>query len=438
VLIESAKIPIANELITAHIYVEDGIIKKIGKLLPAQKADLTINGARLIALPGMIDAHVHLRDSDLSYKETFQTGTQAAAAGGFTTVLDMPNSKPPTISAQILADRKSRTQGHLYVNVGFQGALLEDSRELSEMAEKGAVSFKLYLNKSLEPFDSGDDARIANAFRAAKAIDALVTVHAEDGRAIGRVQQRSIAEGKVGVRDFLRGHSPDMEISAVKRILNFARRWGVRIHICHSTIPEAVRLAKRMHGATCEATAHHLLLNEAVFRRQGTLALCVPPIRSERNRRGLWSLFAAGQVDILASDHAPHTLDEKKSDDAWKAASGVPGLETSLPAMFNQVVHGKLTLQRLIQATATLPAKIFRLGKKGKLKEGYDADIVLVDPKSRFKVQPEEFLSKAKYSPFEHMSFTGRAAYTIVNGVLVAERGRIVGPASGNVLKKSG
>ena len=146
-------------------------------------------------------------------------------------------------------------------------------------------------------------------------------------------------------------------------------------------------------------------------------------------------MFCDGTVDIMASDHAPHTLKEKSVTNAWKAASGVPGLETSLSVMFTQVARGKITLKRLVDATSTIPARIFRLKRKGILKKGCDADIVLVDPKAKLRIKPEEFVSKAKYSPFKGQLCVGRAAYTILNGTLVAERGRIVGPAAGKIVK---
>lgn len=433
ILIESAKVLIEKELSTAHLFLEDGIIRRISKLRPTGTADLKINATGLIALPGMIDAHVHLRDLELSYKETFETGTQAAAVGGFTTILDMPNTRPATASSRALVEKMSRAHGRLYVNVGFQGALVEDAMELSNMNNSGAIAFKLYLNKALETFDSSDDIKLGHALQAAKECNAIVTVHAEDGAAIRSVQERSVAQGKTTVRDFLRGHTPAMEVSAVRRILAMTKQYGVRAHVCHITIPEAVGLVKRTPNTTCEATPHHLLLNQSIFEKQKTLAMCVPPIRSELYRRGLWRLFRVGRVDILASDHAPHTLEEKTATNAWKAASGVPGLETSLPVLFTQFCRGKITLRRLIEATATNPAKIFRLTHKGVLEEGFDADVVLVDPKARTEIRPEEFLSKAKYSPFEGKSCIGRAAYTIVNGTLVAERGRIVGPPTGKV-----
>jgi dihydroorotase (multifunctional complex type) len=438
ILIESVKIPVNGELTTANVVVDNGKIKSISKLRPNATTDLKIDAQGLIALPGMIDAHVHLRDVELSYKETFETGTQAAASGGFTTVLDMPNTRPPTVNSANLTEKMSRAEGRLFSNVAFQGALVEDESEIKRMAEQGAIAFKLYLNKALETFDSSDEVRLSHALQAAKSSDALVTVHAEDGAAIKNAQQKCQADGKTSVRDFLSAHSPQMEISAVRRILSQSRKLAVRVHICHITIPDAVMRVRRTRHATCEATAHHLLLNQEIFDRQKTLAICVPPIRNEQHRRGLWHLFAAGQVDILASDHAPHTLEEKTRKDVWSVASGVPGLETSLPVLFTQFVKGSLTLRRLVEATAALPARIFRLARKGALKEGFDADIVLVDPKAKTRIDPETFLSKAKYSPFKGMRCAGRAAYTIVNGTLVAERGRIVGPPAGKVMKSEG
>ena len=434
-LIESAQIPIEDELTQANILIEDDKIKKITKLKTRSSTDLTINAEGLLALPGMIDAHVHLRDLELSYKETFETGTQAAAVGGFTTVLDMPNTRPPTTSALNLTEKMSRAEGRIYSNVAFQGSLLSDPAELRRMVETGAIAFKLYLNKSLEVFDSSDQMNLTNALQAAKENNALVTVHAEDGDAIRKAQQESLARGKDSIRDFLKAHPDRVEVSAVRRILGLSSQVGARVHICHITIPESVKLVKRTPNATCEASPHHLLLNQSVFRQFGTLAICVPPIRTEKDRSRLWKLFGRGEVDILASDHAPHRIEEKITANAWQAASGVPGLETSLPLMFTQLANGRLTLRRLVEATATLPAQIFHLPRKGAIKEGYDADIVLVDPKQRFRVDPESFLSKAKYSPFKGFQCVGRAAYTIVNGTVVAERGKIVGPPAGRVTK---
>ena len=161
----------------------------------------------------------------------------------------------------------------------------------------------------------------------------------------------------------------------------------------------------------------------------------MPPIRAENERRELWKLFSKGEVDILASDHAPHTMEEKTQTNTFEAASGVPGLETSLPLMLTQVSRGKLSLPRLVGAAASRPAKIFRLPAKGTLRQGLDADIVLVNPKTKSIINPNKFLTKAKYTPFKGFRCTGAVAYTIVNGVLIAQDGKIVGPPAGNIIR---
>ena len=418
---------------TVHILLENGKIRKISRTRTIQ-ADNKINAKGLIVIPGLIDAHVHLRDMELSYKETFETGTKAAAAGGFTTVIDMPNTKPPTTSSVRLDEKKAKAEGRLFANIAFQGALIQDSKELQRMKEHGAIAFKLYLNKALETFDSANDTELRNAFLSAKNADVLVTVHAEDGDAIRNHQRASIRAGKTSINAFLRAHPPKYEVKEVRRILKLSKELAVRVHICHTSVPEAVQFIRRAPGATCEATPHHLFLNHSIFKKQGTLAICVPPIRSEQDRSGLWRCFKKGQIDILASDHAPHTIEEKTLE-VWKAASGVPGLETSLPLLLTQFSRGTLSLSRLIDATSTLPAKIFRLPNKGRLEEGFDADIVIVDPKAKTRINSANFLSKAKYSPFDGMRCKGAVAYTILNGEVVAQNGNIVGSSNGRIVK---
>jgi len=435
ILIESAKILTKNDLTTAHLLLEDGFIKRISKLKPIARADETIHADKLIAAPGLIDVHVHLRDMELGYKETFQTGTRAAARGGYTTVIDMPNTKPPTTNAVRLDEKKNRAKGHIFTNMAFQAALVQDADEMKRMKESGAVAFKLYLNKSLETFNSSDKSVLLLALQAAKQSNSLVTIHAEDGDAIRRMQTECVASGKVSINDFLRAHSPTVEIAAVKSILKLCKSVGVRAHVCHITTPQAVRIVRASGNSTCEATAHHLLLDQSAFRRYGTMAICVPPIRKIEYRQKLWNLFVKGEVDVLASDHAPHTLREKVTTNAWNAASGVPGLETSLTVMLTQVFKGRLPLRRLIQASSTLPATIFRLHTKGHLQSGYDADIVLIDPMARTVIQAREVLSTAKYAPFEGMKCRGKAAYTIVNGNVVYQDDKIVGRPVGEILR---
>jgi len=434
-LIERPKILVGEELTTANILLEDGKIKEISKLKPTSTPDSKIKADRLVALPGMIDAHVHLRDLELSYKETFETGTQAAASGGYTTVLDMPNTKPPTTTSGRLGEKISQAEGRLYSNVAFQASLTTDLTELSRMAKQGAIAFKLYLNKALQTFDSSDRLSLRTALQGAKENGAMVTVHAENGDMIHQIQQENLDRGRTSVRDFLNAHPPQAEVTSVRMVVGMSREIGVRIHICHITLPASVKLVRATPDASCEASPQHLLLNRAAFRKFGTLAICVPPIRTEVERRELWTMFRKGDVDILASDHAPHTLQEKTQTNAFQAASGIPGLETSLPLMLTQVSRGKLSWRRLVEATASRPAQIFHLTKKGTLEKGFDADIVLINPKAKSTIDPKNFVSKAKYTPFKGFRCIGTATHTIVNGVLVAEHGKIVGPPAGKITR---
>ena len=435
ILIESARLIVNDQLTTAHLLLEDGVIKRISKHKPSARADETIRANKLIALPGLIDAHVHLRDMQLEYKETFQTGTQAAAAGGYTTIIDMPNTQPPTSNAQRLAEKMAKAKASIFTNVAFQGALVPELDEVIRMKKQGAVAFKLYLNKSLETFDSSDGRAIRLALQSVKLSNSLITVHAEDGDTINQIRAASLASGKIGIKDFLRAHSPSVEIAAVKSILMLCKSMNVRAHICHISTPLGVQIVQASGNSTCEATAHHLLLDHSTFRRQGTKAICVPPIRTAKYRRELWNLFARGEIDILASDHAPHALKEKITHNAWQAASGVPGLETSLKVMLTQISKGRLSLGRLIRAGSTLPAKIFRLPGKGQLRTGYDADIVLIDPKAEDTIRPDYFLSKAKYSPFEGMKCVGKATHTIVNGCIVYQDGKVNDTPVGRIIR---
>jgi dihydroorotase len=416
--------------------VKDGKINRISKLRLNQSVDLKIDAKGLLALPGFIDAHVHLRDLELSYKETFETGTRAAAGGGFTTVIDMPNTKPPTVSNTRLAEKKQKAEGRLFTNLAFQGALLQDSTELRKMKDQGAVEFKLYLNKTLGTFDSSKDSELRQAFAAAKDVNALVTVHAEDGDAIRKSQQTSMRLEKRTIQDFLRAHAPRFETSEIHRILKLSADSGARIHICHVSVPESVQAIRKAPRATCEVTPHHLLLNHSIFKSQGTRAVCVPPIRNEKDRRRLWTFFSRGKIQMLASDHAPHTLEEKTSN-VWGSPPGIVGLETSLPLMFSQIVKGRLSLKRLVDAAATSPARIFQLRGKGRLEKGFDADIILVNPKKTTTIRAANFNSKAKFSPFEGTKCKGDVSYTIVNGQIVAHERTIVGSACGRILNST-
>ena len=392
--------------------------------------DEEIQAQGLLALPGLVDAHVHLRDMKLSYKEDFTSGTAAAAAGGFTTVLDMPNTSPPTDSAQRLRDKRRRASRKILVNVGFHCAAVTDPGAVSAMKMAGAFSTKLYLPKPIAPIDVTDDYEIVRVLKASKNASLPVTVHAEDPGSFSRAKDIRSTKQMVASRP------GEAETKAINRVLRLNSGIKCQVHFCHLTLPKSISIISVKHSArlSSEVTPHHTLLTDKSVPKLGWKAWMVPPLRPPRIREGLYRAMATGDVTILATDHAPHTIGEKKQK-PWKSPPGVPGLETALPLMLTLVNKGRLSIRRLVDLLSTNPARVFGIGSKGRLERGADADVVLIDMKMVRKIDPERFFSKAHYSPFENWKTQGMVRTTIVGGTTVFQDGEIVGkPGDGSVL----
>jgi dihydroorotase len=429
-LIRDAHIWTKNDITRGSILVEHGRIQKIARNITVQ-ADEEILARRLLVLPGLVDGHVHLRDMKLSYKEDFTTGTAAAAAGGFTSVIDMPNSRPPTDSAQRLKERAERASPKILVNVGFHAAALDDHDEVRAMKAAGAFSMKLYLPSPIAPLDVKDDKVVVQILNTAKQASLLLTVHAEDASKLPRT-------GKIKTfAELVRLRRGNAETSAVRRILGLQRQIGCRVHFCHVSLPSSLStISNRSSGQlSSEVTPHHTLLSENSVKTLGWKAWMVPPLRSIKDTRNLFRAMKMGVPTIMATDHAPHTIKEKARPPR-KSSPGIPGLETALPLMLTMVNKGKLSLGRLVSLLSTNPAKVFALGSKGRLEKGADGNLVLVDLKKRGSIDPAKFFSKAHYSPFEGWKTQGAVHTTIVNGLVVYREGEIIGkPGCGKVLR---
>ena len=429
-LIRDAHIWTRNGIIRGSILIEDGRIQRIARRI-SKRSDEEILARRLVALPGLIDAHVHLRDLKLSYKEDFTTGTAAAAAGGFTTVLDMPNTLPPTESASRLREKAGRASRKIVVNAGFHTAAVIDRSEAKAMKSSGAFSMKLYLPRPIAPLDVADDQTIVEVLKAAKDASLPVTVHAEDAAQI---------EGTREIRTFKalgRSRLESAETSAVTRILRLQRQIGCRVHFCHVTLPSSISAIGDWSSGrlSSEVTPHHTLLSEGSVTTLGWKAWMVPPLRPERVRKNLFRAMATGTATIMATDHAPHTIKEKRRS-PQRSPPGIPGVETAMPLMLTMFNKGKLSLGRLVSLFSTNPSKVFRLSSKGRLEEAADGDMILVDLKKRGKIDPEKFFSKAHYSPFEGWKTQGAVHTTIVNGSVVYQEGEVIGkPGGGRVLR---
>lgn len=422
-----------GRLTEGGISIADGKITKLGKeasLLPSEEV---VRGKGLVALPGLIDVHVHLRDLQLSYKEDFFSGTCAAAAGGFTTVIDMPNTNPVTDSAERLREKMDVARKKIVVNVGFNAvpASLDTVIEAKDLA----IGYKVNLVKQWSSLPT-DDASLTALIDRAASVGKLVIFHAEEGGIVSELESRF--KGSAAFKSYYKAHPVEAEEAAVARVLRCITSRAARVHLCHiSSISSLglIRKAKRAgRSVTCEVTPHHMLLGEESSSRRGGVSIMDPPLRRKETAGKLFAAFRRGIVDIVASDHAPHAIQEKASPHWWEIPPGIPGLETSLPLMLTEVAEGRVSLKRVVEAMTESPAKIFGLNR-GELKEGAVADIILVDMKRTFKINSAKFLSKAKYSPFDGRNVTGKVIKTFVAGNLVYDDGKIIGkPGVGSIL----
>ena len=408
--------------------VRDGKIAAFGDLSRAAAAErIALDG--LDVLPGVIDTQVHFREPGLEHKEDLASGTAAAALGGVVAVFEMPNTSPSTLDAADLADKLKRASGRAWVDHAFfMGAAAENADALAVLEKlPGCCGVKIFMGSSTGSLlvDDGAvlDRVLGNGLR-------RVAVHAEDE---ARLRERlNLVRDAGDVR--LHPHWRDVEtaVLATRRLLETARRNSRRIHVLHVTTAEEVPLlAANKDIATMEVTPQHLtLVAPDCYEEWGTLAQMNPPIREKRHRDALWQALRDGVVDVIGSDHAPHTREEKAHPHPT-SPSGLPGVQTLVPLMLDHVAAGNLTLARFIDLTSAGPARIFGIAGKGRIARGYDADFTVVDLEKRWQIEADWLAYKCGWSPFEGRKITGQPKTTIVRGHVVMRDGELTGPARG-------
>lgn len=369
---------------------DGGTITRVDEGLDADEEVIDGTGKRL--LPGMIDAHVHFREPGFSHKETWETGSKSAAAGGVTTVLDQPNTDPATIDGRGY-ERKAELAAESIVDYGINGGVT-DAWIPEELFEKSITALgEVFLADSTG--EMGIDTELyTTALRSAHSADVPVTVHAEDATRFDEsVTDRDDSDVWSAYR------TADAEIEAIRHACATAADLGIDVHIAHTSTPEGVDIVREA-GMTCEVTPHHLFLSRDDLEELGTFGRMNPPLRSERRREGMFERLINGAVDIVATDHAPHTREEKDAD-IWSAPSGVPGVETALPLLLESARTGAISYERVRDLTSANVADIFGLEDKGRIEAGYDADLVLFDPDRSTPIRGGELHSKCEWTPFE-------------------------------------
>ena len=419
-LIQNGRVvdPVNATVSILDIFAENGRIVQMEKNIEAE-ADVVLDATGLIVCPGLVDMHVHLRDPGLTYKEDIFTGTAAAARGGVTAVACMANTDPVVDSPehiQYIKEKAAQGNGvHVYpigaVSVGMRG---EEPTDGDALKQAGAVALS----------DDGCNVDNANLMRdvmiLAKRLQLPVLCHCED---TSMVENRAVNEGSVSRQLWLERRPAIAEEIMVMRDAMLAEETGAHVHICHISTAKSVDIVRRMkkHGVsiTCETCPQYFTLTEDEILTQGSLARVNPPLRTAKDIKGIIAGLKDGTIDAIATDHAPHSPEEKARS-LTRAPSGMVGLETSLAITLTELYHtGKMKLPDLIRAMTYNPASILHLSSKGRLSLGGDADITIFDPEQEWVIDPEEFASKSRNTPFAGRKVKGRVKYTIVGGKVI-------------------
>ncbi len=388
-LIKNGTVFLGERFEKEDVLIEDGLVSAMGKNL---KGDESLNASGMLVLPGLMDPHVHLREPGDTYKEDFASGSRAAIAGGFTTVMDMPNNVKPTVTKERLEEKIRLASEKAICDVLFHFGGTDDN--FDEVRKADPRSLKLYLGQTTGGMMLKNPASLERHF-AMFPRDRPIVLHACDH---SEKEDENLAK----------------TYSTLENAIALARKTERRIHLAHASTGKEVQIAKRYHRCTVEVAPHHLFLSSADIERLGPLAKVYPPLRSEQKRIGLWSALEI--VDCIATDHAPHTIEDKE-----KGAAGFPGLETSLGLMLKGCDLGLIDKIWVVQRMSSRVAECFGIEGKGKLEKGFVGDVTIVDPKKEWKVDSTELYTKCKWTPFDGMQLKGKVHTVVKSGKVLYE-----------------
>ena len=430
-LIRDATVVLPGEDARTSVILEGGRIAAIDPA-PHTRADEVVEADGLHLLPGVIDDQVHFRDPGLTHKEDLRTGSRACAAGGVTSFLEMPNTVPQTVTVEALREKLALAARRCVVNYGFyMGATTDNLAELQGAAHTSGVAapgIKIFIGSSTGSMLVDDQERLEEIF----ADTTLpITAHCEDESTVRANRTRLQGERPLTVHDHSRMRDHRAAVTATRRAIDLAVRHRHRFHVLHVSTAEEVGILSAHHDLiTAEACPHHLFLDTSDYDRLGTLAQMNPSLKTADDRAALWRGLHSGAIQIIATDHAPHTLDEKAAP--YPASpSGVPAVEVVLPLMLDQVNRGACTLQDLARWMSDRPARIWDIVGKGRIAEGRDADLVLVDMSLVRDVRNEEQITKCGWSPWHGTTLQGWPVRTWVGGRTVFARGAGTAHGSG-------
>ncbi len=418
--------------IATDIGIRSGTFAAFGDLVRTPAAERF--GARgLHVLPGLIDTQVPFREPGSEHKEDLETGTRAAVLGGITAVFEMPNTDPPTTNAAALADKLARARGRAWCDHAFfLGATGDNAADLADSELlPGCCGVKVFMGSSTGSLLVAGDEPLAAVLRSGRR---RVAVHAEDEARLN--ERRALVAAGAGAAEHPVWRDAETACRATERLMHIARAAGRPVHVLHVTAADELPvLAANKDLATVEVTPQHLTLAAPeCYERLGTYAQMNPPIRDARHRDALWRAVADGVVDVIGSDHAPHTRAEK--DRPYPASpSGMPGVQTLVPIMLDHVAAGRLTLERLIDLAAAGPQRAYNIAGKGRIALGYDADLTIVDLGARRRIENSWIASRCGWTPFDGLTVTGWPMATLIRGRIVMRDGVVIGSPQGQPVR---
>jgi dihydroorotase len=412
------------------IGITNGKIAEIGDLLRASAGE-TIDVTGLHILPGVIDTQVHFREPGATHKEDLETGAHAAVLGGVTAVFEMPNTSPLTIDAAALADKVARAKTRMHCDFAFWvGGTQDNARDIPEIERlPGAAGIKVFMGSSTGSLLVADDAGVAAILSQTRRRAAF---HSEDEYRLNERKDLRVANDASSHPVW---RDETVALRSTERLLRIAREKRALIHVLHVSCGEEMDfLAAHKDIASVEVTPHHLTLSADDYARLGTKLQMNPPVRDKSHQDRLWFALAQGIADILGSDHAPHTLEEKAKPYP-QSPSGMTGVQTLVPIMLDHVNKGRLSLLRFIDMTSTGPARLFGIAGKGRIAVGYDADFTIADLKRRETIENRWIASRCGWTPYDGVEVTGWPVGTFVRGRRVMWEGELVTPAQGQAVR---
>jgi allantoinase len=441
-IVKNGTVVTSDATFDADLAIDDGKIVAI-----AQPGELTLEAAEVYdaagkyVLPGVIDGHVHFREPGLEYKEDFGTGSRAAVMGGVTLVLDMPNTKPPTDTPEHVELKRRLAGEKSWCDFGILGLLVQENvDQIQPMAAAGVVGYKCFLGETVGNIPAPDDGMLIDGLREVAATGLRIGFHAENNDIMQHLIRKAKASGRSDALAHVDTRPALAEVESIQRMGLFAKHTGTKIHIFHLSSKDGLDMIDEWRAkgvdVTTETGAHYSFLTSEDMKTLGSMLRMNPPVREPGHGDALVAGLVDGRVNSVATDHSPHTKEEKLNDDIWKAISGFAGVEVSVRLFLTYAVNaGRMTLQQFVRATSEGPAKVWSLyPRKGAIRLGSDGDLTIIDLDKEGVIRESELHGKNNPTPFDGHKTRGQAVATIVRGKIVMRDGELIGSPSGQVV----